>query len=383
MLADFQAGKTDAIANMTYTDKRAKYVEFSAPTIVMNGAIFVRKTDAPLRTLSDLRDRRVAVKVGGAPYEYLLQHGWADHVIPASTLLDGLRLLVEGKADAVLDARIIGLMNIRDEHFTSLEASDVPVMDFAQRLHIGLHRAAPPPGSRADQPGPGPAAGEWHLGGSHEVDRSPGSASAAHRGTAPLPAARRRRVRADPGGLPLAKDAAPESPRGPGLAGTGGGAIPLHLRAHPGRDLLDQGRGCAHPRGQRGARAHHRRVAGALVRHRQLCPRLPSRRPGDASAACRSRSARGEIDQFTMEKRYLHPGGKIVWALLSLHMYRHPNRRGARGGHHPGGFFSSLKQDGGRAPAVCSAKDGRDAEARKPWASSPAALLTSSTTSSP
>ena len=35
--------------------------------------------------------------------------------------------------------------------------------------------------------------------------------------------------------------------------------------------------------------------------------------------------ARGEIDQFTMEKRYLHPGGKIVWALLSLHMYRHPN----------------------------------------------------------
>ncbi|HEX3730853.1 MAG TPA: response regulator [Opitutaceae bacterium] len=33
---------------------------------------------------------------------------------------------------------------------------------------------------------------------------------------------------------------------------------------------------------------------------------------------------RGEIEQFTMEKRYLHPAGKVVWAVLTMHGYRDP-----------------------------------------------------------
>jgi two-component system cell cycle sensor histidine kinase/response regulator CckA len=33
---------------------------------------------------------------------------------------------------------------------------------------------------------------------------------------------------------------------------------------------------------------------------------------------------RGEIDNFSMEKRYVHPNGKVVWALLTLHRYHDP-----------------------------------------------------------
>ncbi len=33
---------------------------------------------------------------------------------------------------------------------------------------------------------------------------------------------------------------------------------------------------------------------------------------------------RGEIEQFSMEKRYVHPNGKLVWALLTMHAYRDP-----------------------------------------------------------
>ncbi|HVW19843.1 MAG TPA: response regulator [Opitutaceae bacterium] len=33
---------------------------------------------------------------------------------------------------------------------------------------------------------------------------------------------------------------------------------------------------------------------------------------------------RGEIEQFSMEKRYLHPDGKVVWAVLTMHGYRDP-----------------------------------------------------------
>jgi len=138
MLEDFKAGRTDALANITYTNQRATFIGFSVPHIVMNGAIFVRKGDHSIKSLSDLKNVRVAVKSGGAPNEYLQSHGWAAHIVPSDTLRDSLRAVSEGHADAAFDARIIGLKNIRDEHLTNVEAADVTVTDFAQRLHIGL-----------------------------------------------------------------------------------------------------------------------------------------------------------------------------------------------------------------------------------------------------
>ncbi|MEO5960383.1 MAG: transporter substrate-binding domain-containing protein, partial [Opitutaceae bacterium] len=74
MFEDFKAGRTDALANITYTDERARIVEFTDPHIVMTGAIFVRKGDTSIRSAVDLRNRRVAVKLGGAPHQYLEAH---------------------------------------------------------------------------------------------------------------------------------------------------------------------------------------------------------------------------------------------------------------------------------------------------------------------
>jgi two-component system cell cycle sensor histidine kinase/response regulator CckA len=139
MLDDFKAGRTDALANITYTTPRTAFIEFSVPHIVMNGAIFVRKGDHAIKTLSDLRNVRIAVKPDGAPYEYLVSHGWAEHIVPSDTLRDSLRAVTEGRADAAIDARIVGLKNTRDEHLANIEVADVALFDFAQRLHIGLH----------------------------------------------------------------------------------------------------------------------------------------------------------------------------------------------------------------------------------------------------
>lgn len=140
MFEDFKAGRIDVLANITYTNERAAFIDFSAPHIVMNSAIIVRKGDTSIKTPGDLANRSVAVKPGGAPHEYLLTHGWANHVVPAATLLDSLRAVAEGRADAALDARIVALKNMRDEHLTTLEVADVDLLDFAQRLHIGVHR---------------------------------------------------------------------------------------------------------------------------------------------------------------------------------------------------------------------------------------------------
>ena len=138
MLEDFRAGRTDALANITYTAERAKFIRFTDPPIVMNAGIFVRQGDTRIKSAINLGELRVAVKPGGAPESYLRAHGWADHLVPTITLRDALRAVAEGRADATIDARIIGTKNIRDEHLANLEVADVELLDYAQRLHIGL-----------------------------------------------------------------------------------------------------------------------------------------------------------------------------------------------------------------------------------------------------
>ena len=137
---DFKAGRIDALANIAYTNERATVIDFAAPHLVLKGAIFVRKDDARLRTLADLRDLRIAIKLGGAPHEYLEAHSWVRNIVPAATLRDALHLVAESRADATVDTRIIGLMGIRLDALANVVASGVEPPEFAQRLHIGLHR---------------------------------------------------------------------------------------------------------------------------------------------------------------------------------------------------------------------------------------------------
>ena len=138
MMEDFRAGRTDALANITFTAERARFIDFTDPHVVMSAAIFVRKGDTTIKTLADLRTQRVAVKLSGAPHAYLVAHGWDAGVFPAPTLRDSLRAVSERRADAALDASIIGSKLLHDERMTNVEIADVSVRDFAQRLHIGL-----------------------------------------------------------------------------------------------------------------------------------------------------------------------------------------------------------------------------------------------------
>jgi two-component system cell cycle sensor histidine kinase/response regulator CckA len=140
MFEDFKAGHIDALANITYTTERATIIDYTVPHLVMKGSIFVRKDGPPLKTAADLRDRRVAIKLKGSPYAYLESRGWLGRVVPSTSLREGLRFVAEGRADATIDARIIGLKNIRDEHLANVVASDVELPEFAQPTHIGLQR---------------------------------------------------------------------------------------------------------------------------------------------------------------------------------------------------------------------------------------------------
>ncbi len=71
----------------------------------------------------------------------------------------------------------------------------------------------------------------------------------------------------------------------------------------------------------------HERITGVPAhRSRDTANYVAVSHPDDRprQQELQARMYRGEIDQFSMEKRYLHPDGRTVWAVLTMHAYRDP-----------------------------------------------------------
>src|SRR5471030_380416 len=58
----FKAGQVDVLASLAYTKERDVFIDFAVPHLIMKGAVFVRKGDNSIRTLSDLATIRIAVQ---------------------------------------------------------------------------------------------------------------------------------------------------------------------------------------------------------------------------------------------------------------------------------------------------------------------------------
>ena len=73
-------------------------------------------------------------------------------------------------------------------------------------------------------------------------------------------------------------------------------------------------------------RAHVRITGVPAEKSRDTSAYIAASHPDDRAqqAEMMERLYRGEIPQFSMEKRYLHPDGRTVWALLTMHAYRDP-----------------------------------------------------------
>jgi len=73
-------------------------------------------------------------------------------------------------------------------------------------------------------------------------------------------------------------------------------------------------------------RAHERITGVSAQNSRDTANYIAVSHPDDREKqrVLQERLYRGEIDQFSMEKRYLHPDGRVVWAVLTMHGYRDP-----------------------------------------------------------
>jgi two-component system, cell cycle sensor histidine kinase and response regulator CckA len=83
--------------------------EFSQPVLINYGAIFVRKGTDPIRTVEELKIKRLKVAGASQAYDYLINHGLDRTRVRMGTSPDCLRWLANGDVDVVVLTRLTGL----------------------------------------------------------------------------------------------------------------------------------------------------------------------------------------------------------------------------------------------------------------------------------
>ncbi|WP_224958186.1 transporter substrate-binding domain-containing protein [Geomonas subterranea] len=124
---DLVRGDVDLLEGMSYSDERAKSVDFSPPHTIVHHSIFARKGGNRHPTLADLRGKEVLVLNDGIMQEFLAANRVGAKVVPVPTHADVLRSLASGKHDYAVMAKLPGLYLIRELGLSNLEAVGDPV----------------------------------------------------------------------------------------------------------------------------------------------------------------------------------------------------------------------------------------------------------------
>lgn len=107
-----EEGQVDVIQGMRYSPERAAIYGFSRPFLQSYSTIFVLVDRQGISSVNDLRGMKVAVQKGDVAYDYLSIVPEIE-LIPVTTQEEGLKLLLEGQADAFVGNKWVGLFNLK------------------------------------------------------------------------------------------------------------------------------------------------------------------------------------------------------------------------------------------------------------------------------
>ncbi|MBU2430280.1 MAG: transporter substrate-binding domain-containing protein, partial [Proteobacteria bacterium] len=116
------------------TPEREQTFDFTFPYMSLHGALVVREDTAGVYGLADLTGRKVAVMKGDNTEEFLRRNDYGVDIVTTQTFETALRQLSEGRYDAVLILRLVGLRLIKEAGLTNLKVINQPVADFTQEF---------------------------------------------------------------------------------------------------------------------------------------------------------------------------------------------------------------------------------------------------------
>ncbi len=146
-----EKGEIDAISGLFYTPERAQIYGFSSRHSVSNGDIFINRENT-LKSLKDLKGKKVVVQTADVYAEYLLQLDLDIEIIETGTVKEAISLVDKGIYDYAAVLKIPGLYSISDNKLQNVKAAGINFLpkdycmavkkeneDLLYTLNLGLH----------------------------------------------------------------------------------------------------------------------------------------------------------------------------------------------------------------------------------------------------
>lgn len=124
---DLEMGNIDVLPFVAWSVERDQKLDFTSTHVTVHDNIFRRKGDLRIRSEADLKGKTVLVMEGDSAHDYLKRTKFAGEIQITKTLYQALILLNAGVGDAVICERVAGLLAIRDNNLTSVEALTAPL----------------------------------------------------------------------------------------------------------------------------------------------------------------------------------------------------------------------------------------------------------------
>ncbi len=114
-----QNGDIDVVQGMKYSKGREELYLFSEPYVKSSLSIFVKKNSAIIISLSDLRNKRVAIQKNDIANNLIEEWMHVD-VVETENQIEALELLVNDEVEAYLGNRLVGLYSIQKQGYQNV-----------------------------------------------------------------------------------------------------------------------------------------------------------------------------------------------------------------------------------------------------------------------
>lgn len=101
-LSEAYRHQVDAVAMLQKTSERERYLSFTHPIVRVPSVILVRNSDKSIRSISNLRGRRVGFIPGYASYEFFRKKYPGIRFVNVETISEGLKQVSSGTLDAMI-----------------------------------------------------------------------------------------------------------------------------------------------------------------------------------------------------------------------------------------------------------------------------------------
>lgn len=122
---ELEAGSIDLLPMMAYSPERDKIFDFSVPHTISYDAIFRKKGNTGIRSLTDLIGKTVIVMNKDAAHNYLLSSGLYKkmNLNLVDSLPEALKELAAGKGDAAIMPKLVGIAALKKLNIKDIDSS--------------------------------------------------------------------------------------------------------------------------------------------------------------------------------------------------------------------------------------------------------------------